>query len=355
MVASGLKNHEDRQALPPLFFALFRHRRLHWSRVGAMVAPVMKRSILVMGAALAGLCVYTLHAAKLGDPAAPLVIKDWVKGSQVDVRDGKNVYVVEFWATWCPPCRTSIPHLTEVQKKFKDKGVVVVGVSDEPKDTVAPFVKEMGDKMEYTVACDDNRQTMAAYMRAYGQNGIPTAFIVGKDGKVLWYGHPMGDLEKVLGQVVAGKYDIQTAIRKEQFDKALEAYQELVATEDPKAASSGQDLLKMAGRDADMLADVAFAVAAGPGGEKRDFGLANRALDTAEQIAGKNNARLVAIRSIVRFESGQHQEGMALVKKAIELAPDDTEKQIYQRFLQVMEYRLQRQQQPQATPQSGAQ
>ena len=55
--------------------------------------------------------------ASLGDPAAPLTIKDWVKGKPANVRDGKAVYVVEFWATWCGPCRVSIPHLTELQKR----------------------------------------------------------------------------------------------------------------------------------------------------------------------------------------------------------------------------------------------
>ncbi|RME94355.1 MAG: hypothetical protein D6766_06045 [Verrucomicrobia bacterium] len=314
----------------------------------------MKRNILLTGAALAALCLSSVQAAKLGDAAAPLVIKDWIKGEKVDVRDGKNIYVVEFWATWCPPCRTSIPHLTEVQKKFKDKGVVIVGVSDEPKDTVAPFVKDMGDKMDYTVACDDNRQTFAAYMRAYNQNGIPTAFIIGKDGKVLWYGHPM-TLEEPLSEVVAGKYDLAKAIKREQFQTALDEYSQKVAQGDPTAAATGQNLLKQAGDDVESLTDVAFTVAAGPGGEKRDFALAHRALDKAEQIAGKDNARLTGIRSIVLFESGKHQEGMAMAKKAVELAKTDSEKQIYQRFLQVMEYRLQQQQKPQAAPQGGQQ
>ena len=87
-------------------------------------------------------------AAQLGDPAAPLAIKEWIKGNPVNVKDGKNIYVVEFWATWCPPCRRSIPHLTEIQKKFKDKGVVVVGISDEAPATVKPFVQKMAGEMD---------------------------------------------------------------------------------------------------------------------------------------------------------------------------------------------------------------
>src|SRR5436189_5204296 len=102
-------------------------------------------------AGLVGLTAFPLLAARLGDPAAALTIKDWVKGKAVDVKDGKNIYVVEFWATWCGPCKVSIPHLTEMQAKFKDKGVVFVGISDEPLATVKPFVEKMAEKMDYTV------------------------------------------------------------------------------------------------------------------------------------------------------------------------------------------------------------
>jgi len=141
------------------------------------------------------------NAAKIGDPAAPLKIKEWLKGKPVDLKNREKIYVVEFWATWCGPCRVSIPHLTELQKKFADKGVVFVGISDEQPSVVKPFVDKMGEKMNYVVACDDERQTYAGYMEAYGRNGIPSAFIVDKEGKVAWAGHPMADLETKLQQL----------------------------------------------------------------------------------------------------------------------------------------------------------
>lgn len=134
--------------------------------------------------------------AKAGT-APPLKIAQWVKGQpiQLSAGRGKNVYVVEFWATWCPPCRTSIPHLTELQKKYKNQGVVIVGITNEPAEKVKPFVAKMGDKMDYTVAVDDNQATSKAYMEANGVGTIPHAFVVNKSGDLVWHGHPMQGLE----------------------------------------------------------------------------------------------------------------------------------------------------------------
>ena len=73
------------------------------------------------------------HSAKLGTPAPPLTGLEWVKNGPVEMKPG-TVYVVEFWATWCPPCRVSIPHLTELQHKYKDKNLVIVGISTEKMD-----------------------------------------------------------------------------------------------------------------------------------------------------------------------------------------------------------------------------
>tara|TARA_Y100001934_G_scaffold57259_2_gene70901 strand:+ start:216 stop:2591 length:2376 start_codon:yes stop_codon:yes gene_type:complete len=134
-------------------------------------------------------------------PAGKLAIAHWVKGEEVDLSEGVNV--VEFWATWCPPCLTSIPHLTTMQKRYKEHGVNIIGISDEPLKTVEPFVKKMGDKMEYIVAIDDNDITSREYMGRYGIGGIPHAFVV-KDGTVVWHGHPMSGLDKAIEEALGG-------------------------------------------------------------------------------------------------------------------------------------------------------
>lgn len=186
--------------------------------------------------AAAALLLTVGRGAELGDPAAELKIANWVKGESIAMSgDAKNIYVVEFWATWCPPCRTSIPHLTEMQKQFKDKSVTIIGVTDEKQAVVAPFVKNMGAKMDYRVAVDDDGETAKGYMQAYGINGIPHAFIV-REKKVIWHGHPMDGLDKTLEEVIAGKYDLAKAKAKMKAEGLTEKFREAVAEGDDATA-----------------------------------------------------------------------------------------------------------------------
>lgn len=168
----------------------------------------------------------------IGDPAPKLEVKSFVKGDPVSEFEPGKIYVVEFWATWCGPCRTSIPHLTELQKKKPEVAFIGVSVWEQDQDKVKPFVEEMGDKMAYRVAMDQvpekakaNDGVMAkTWMTAADQNGIPTAFIVNKEGKVAWIGHPM-EMEKPLEKIVAGTWDLKDA--REEKQKAIEAQAKL--------------------------------------------------------------------------------------------------------------------------------
>ena len=178
-----------------------------------------------------------VRAAELGEPATPLEISQWIKGEAVDLAavKGKKVVVVEFWATWCGPCRVSIPHLSELQKKFERRGVVVVGVSDEEPSKVKPFVDEQGDKMDYTVALDRNGKTSAGYMERYGINGIPHAFVVDKEGRIAWHGHPMSGLDRVLDQMAANTFDLALEKKREGGTRKIQEYFEMAMRGDEDA------------------------------------------------------------------------------------------------------------------------
>ena len=300
----------------------------------------MKSALLLLGAVLASALSTPAFAARLGDPAAPLAIKNWVQGKPVDVKDGKNIYVVEFWATWCGPCKVSIPHLTELQAKFKDKGVVMVGISDEDEATVKPFVKQMGAKMAYTVACDNDRKSNAGYMEAYKQGGIPTAFIVGKQGNVLWFGHPMDGLDETLQEIVDGKYNLQTAIKRDELRATMDEYQELSSTGSAKAREVGRKLLVAAGDNADALSSLAFSIVTNSGNKNRDFALAEEAMQQADKIAGGKTGKVQGIRAIGLFESGKLEAGLAAAKEAVSLSKTPQEKATNERFVSVMETRI---------------
>jgi thiol-disulfide isomerase/thioredoxin len=158
----------------------------------------------------------------LGDPAPELKVEKWIKGNPVTGFDKNKTYVVEFWATWCGPCIKNMPHLTELQEKYKNVRFIGVSIWESAKpvqdgtyvDRVRDFVKDQGETMGYTVAFGGDEAPMAkTWMDAAGQNGIPCAFIVNGEGKVAWIGHP-AQMDKPLADIVAGNYDIKGATEK---------------------------------------------------------------------------------------------------------------------------------------------
>jgi thiol-disulfide isomerase/thioredoxin len=179
---------------------------------------------------------WTKPKLMVGDDAPAIDIEHWIQDGKgafkhiTEFESGK-VYVVEFWATWCGPCVASIPHLSELQEKFAKQGVQIISVSDESKGDVKKFLKlalPENDKQTfadvtavYCLTTDPDRSVYEAYMDAALRNGIPNAFIVGKEGKIEWIGHPM-EMDDALPAVVDGSWDRKAFKAKFDAEQRLE-------------------------------------------------------------------------------------------------------------------------------------
>ncbi len=271
-----------------------------------------------------------LTAADLGMAAPPLKIDQWIKGKAVDLKEGKdkNIYVVEFWATWCGPCRTSIPHLTEMQKKFKDQNVIFIGVSDETADKVKPFVEKMGEKMDYVVALDQNGKTGAAYMGAFGINGIPHSFVVDKTGAIAWHGHPMSGLDKVIDQLLAGKFDLESFKRTSRMEGSMQQYYTLVTTfaRSNKAWELGEQIVTDAAKDPEALNELAWLILTDKKIKTRDLDLALRAAKLAFTGSEGKHPTIADTYALALFENGKAADAVRIQKQAIQIAKDDEQK-----------------------------
>lgn len=344
----------------------------------------MKRTFLfnLAVALLGGAFSATAAGATLGigDPAPKLAVGEWVQGEPVKEFQKDKAYLVEFWATWCGPCRTSIPHLNEIHTKFKDKGLVVIGqnVWERDESLVKPFIEKMGDKMTYRVAMDDKsereRGAMAeTWMQAAGQNGIPAAFLVGKDGKIAWIGHPMSLKDSVVEEVLAGTFDVAKSAA--DFKKQHESRTEMArlsslfseALKDKKwdeADAALSEIAKLMPDGQQAVATARLRILLGKGDTEAAAGLAEqisgrakdnsamqnslawqlliqenlsgKALATAHAIAvrandaaGGKDASILDTLARATYMKGDKAKAIELQQKAVELAEDeDLKKQL---------------------------
>jgi thiol-disulfide isomerase/thioredoxin len=237
-----------------------------------------------------------LGAEKLGvgSVAPPLNVEHWIHEStgtfpKVTQFEKGKVYVVEFWATTCGPCVQSMPHLAALQSKYKDKGLRIISISSEKLPIVNAFLKReipdldgkpvlVGELTKaYSLTTDPDESSDIDYMLAANQDGIPCAFIVGKDSKIEWIGHPM-EMEAILDSVIEGTWDrekyvaeqnlieeVQKTIgalaRKKQYAEAVTAIEGFTKRVDDKRLLFGLlkskvDLQLMAKSDVKQIAET---------------------------------------------------------------------------------------------------
>lgn len=136
---------------------------------------------------------------KVGDQAPALTVDTWVKGEPVPSFQRGKVYVIEFFATWCLPCKASIPQMTQMQRTHADLTLICIAGSEHTKkgepDTrltkLSDFVKSQGAAMGYRVAYDSTPTMSQSWLQAAGVRGIPSGFIVDGEGRIACIGHPL--------------------------------------------------------------------------------------------------------------------------------------------------------------------
>ena len=118
------------------------------------------------------------------------------RGLDLSAYRGK-VVLLNFWATWCSPCRTEIPQFIELQKKYRDKGLRIVGISlDEDEKPVRAFYRQL--KMNYQVAIGD----ASLAERFGGILGLPVSFFIGCDGRIFSRHNGLADISVIEKEIV---------------------------------------------------------------------------------------------------------------------------------------------------------
>ena len=148
---------------------------------------------------------------RAGDLAAVGVALDLETGRPVKLADFRGrIVFLEFWATWCGPCSEPIRRLADLGKRRgeswrKDVALVAVGIDNE-RDPLRKYVLQHGlGTIRQLWGPEDKSAEMADAHAAYSITGVPTAFLIGRDGRIVWRGHPASiDVEAKIKELLSG-------------------------------------------------------------------------------------------------------------------------------------------------------
>ncbi len=203
----------------------------------------MKTCMFILAGLLAFAVTPVMADVDVGDEAPKIFAFDWynlpsgVKELKSSHLKGQIV-MLEFWGTSSRASVRSIPHLNELQEKYKSQGVVLVALSRESDSKVKPAIKKY--KMGYVVGSG-----AAATQRAYGVSKFPTTFLIDPDGNVAWKGNPAvveKELKKLLkDKPVRGKGFLAEKSAKSAYKKAVKHYDK---SDYPKAMAAFEKVVR---------------------------------------------------------------------------------------------------------------
>ena len=119
--------------------------------------------------------------------AAPEFSLRDLSGKEVSLRQYKGrIVLLDFWATWCPPCRQSIPELVELQERYQSKEVVIIGISlDDPMQFTTEYLSAFKEKFKINYKILRGNQKVARDYFGTDNMAIPTMFVINRDGKIV--------------------------------------------------------------------------------------------------------------------------------------------------------------------------
>jgi len=140
--------------------------------------------------------------ARISNQTPPsLNVANWINADEMTLESLRGkVVMLDFWATWCSPCIASIPHTNELQEKYKDDGLVIIGVcAKRGHETMAQTVKDKGIK--YPVVADTDGKTV----KAYAVDGFPDYYFIDRAGNLRVADARNGSIEDVIKMLLAEK------------------------------------------------------------------------------------------------------------------------------------------------------
>ena len=295
----------------------------------------MKKKAMLLAVLLALISPLAGLGAQLGEPAPALTVSRWIQGDPVEIKPGTNIIVVEIWTTSSYGSKVCITNLNDLQRRYRDKGVVVVGITDEPEEKVRDFVAHNETKIEYTIAVDEARKTELQYMIPARQKSIPYAFVIGTNGALLWHGRPAAGLDTTLEHMVAGTFDLKRTRKTEAANLLMEQYLGLARRKDARTKAAGQALLAGRTNDVPLLCDLAYQISTAPRIPSRDWALAQEALNQADQLE-PTNIQVMLSHAIFIFQAGKPDKGMEIAKQILASTKTDGDKKLAQSCIDSM-------------------
>jgi len=139
------------------------------------------------------------HAALEGKPMPAFHVSDWINGGITSNDIKGKVVVVDFYATWCGPCMRAIPHNNEMLKKYKDQGLVVLGVCTSKNGQESFVANAKEHDIQYPAARDPELKSQAAWAVHY----YPTYVVIDRKGIVRAVGLQPSHVEEVVKKLLA--------------------------------------------------------------------------------------------------------------------------------------------------------